>query len=137
MSGDLLKILRIAGEYAVCRLEGSGIPVLPLGGIFCLARTRDEVSLVCETRYAPSGANVEPGWALFRIDGSLDFSLCGVLLKITQPLAREEIPVFAFSTYDTDYFMVKCECADRAAVALCRSGFSYEWENVMIEEDES
>ena len=93
-------------------------------GFFFLSKTDEEISLVCETRYAPlNTAHREDGWKAFRIQGMLDFSLIGILSKITTILAENQIGIFAVSTYNTDYILVKGENFERAMSALCEAGY--------------
>ncbi|MBQ4157366.1 MAG: ACT domain-containing protein [Clostridia bacterium] len=94
-------------------------------GFFFLSKTDEEISLVCETRYAPSNAtHREDGWKAFRIQGTLDFSLIGILSKITTILAENQIGIFAVSTYNTDYILVKEENFKKAMDALGEAGYS-------------
>lgn len=91
---------------------------------FFLSKTDEEISLVCETRYAPSNAtHREDGWKAFRIQGTLDFSLIGILSKITTLLAENLIGVFAVSTYNTDYVLVKELDFAKALEALEKDGY--------------
>ena len=93
-------------------------------GFFFLSKTDEEISLVCETRYAPSNAtHREDGWKVFRIQGTLDFSLIGILSKITTLLAENQIGIFAVSTYNTDYILVKEENFERAMNMLGEAGY--------------
>lgn len=93
-------------------------------GFFFLSKTDEEISLVCETRYAPlNTTHREDGWKAFRIQGMLDFSLIGILSKITTLLAENQIGIFAVSTYNTDYILVKGENFERAMSALCEAGY--------------
>ena len=93
-------------------------------GFFFLSKTDEEISLVCETRYAPlNTTHREDGWKAFRIQGMLDFPLIGILSKITTLLAENQIGIFAVSTYNTDYILVKGENFERAMSALCEAGY--------------
>lgn len=93
-------------------------------GFFFLSKTDEEISLVCETRYAPSNAtHREDGWKGFRIQGTLDFSLIGILSKITTILAENQIGIFAVSTYNTDYILVKEENFKKAMDVLGEAGY--------------
>lgn len=90
-----------------------------------LSRTDEELSLVCPSEYAPENAlQREDGWRAFRIEGVLDFSLIGILSKIATVLAEEKIGIFAISTYNTDYILVKEENLSRALNALQKSGYT-------------
>ncbi|MBQ1535882.1 MAG: ACT domain-containing protein [Ruminococcus sp.] len=93
--------------------------------LFFISRTDEEISLVCPTKDVPLNTCArEDGWKAFRICGTLDFSLIGILSKITYILARHNIGVFAVSTYNTDYILVKKERFDEALSALNRSGYT-------------
>lgn len=93
--------------------------------LFFIAKTDEEISLVCETRYAPLNAtHRENGWKAFRIQGTLDFSLIGILSKITTILAENQIGIFAVSTYNTDYILIKEECYKKAMDVLGKAGYS-------------
>ena len=80
--------------------------------------------MVCKTEDAPEDAvEREDGWRAFRIAGVLDFSLVGILSKISGILAGEGIGIFAVSTYNTDYILVREEDFDRALNALEARGY--------------
>ena len=86
-------------------------------------KTDEELSLVCATDDVP--ANVirrDDGWKGFRIQGVLDFSLVGILSKIAALLAENSIPIFAISTYNTDYVLTKAERYGTALEVLKQAG---------------
>ncbi|MDR0627849.1 MAG: ACT domain-containing protein [Bifidobacteriaceae bacterium] len=88
-----------------------------------LAITEHEISLVCPTAAVPRTATTrEDGWSLMRLPGELDFRLVGLLAGLTTTLAEAQVPVFACSTFDTDYLLVKSVNLERAARALAESG---------------
>ena len=92
--------------------------------LFFLGRTDEEISLVCRTENTPENTLArEDGWRAFRIQGVLDFSLIGILSKISGILAENGIGIFAVSTYNTDYILVKGEDLDRAMDALEQAGY--------------
>lgn len=92
---------------------------------FFLGRTDEEISLVCETKDVPPAAAVrEDGWRGLRITGTLDFSLIGILSRLSGVLADNGIGLFAVSTYNTDYILVKAENFTRACAALADAGYS-------------
>ena len=96
-------------------------------GLYFIGRTEGELSLVCETASVPEGVLArEDGWRALRVAGTLDFSLTGILSGIAAPLAEAKIGLFAVSTYDTDYILVKEEDLDRAAQALRSAGYGVE-----------
>ena len=91
---------------------------------FFVGKTDDEISLVCATEDAPSNTvEREDGWKAFRIQGVLDFSLIGILSKISTILADNQIGIFAVSTYNTDYILVKEQNFERALAALAAAGY--------------
>ena len=92
---------------------------------FFVGKTDEETSLVCMTDRTPANTvEHEDGWRAFRIVGTLDFSLVGVLSKISGILADASIGIFAVSTYNTDYILVKDEDFERAMDALTAAGYS-------------
>ena len=92
-----------------------------------VAKTDEEISVVCRTEDVPANAiNEEDGYKAFRIVGELDFSLVGILAKISGVFAENSIPVFCISTYNTDYVLVKTEYFDRALNVLMNIGYTIE-----------
>jgi len=88
------------------------------------ARTEEELSLVCPTALAPSHTLArEDGWRGFRIRGVLDFSLIGILSRISGILAAAQVGIFAVSTYNTDYVFVRQTQWDAALSALQHEGY--------------
>ena len=108
----------------VCKLKD--IRSLDLARPFYfIGRTDEELSLVCETEHTPEDTLArEDGWRGFRIVGTLDFSLVGILAKLSGTLAEANIGLFAVSTYNTDYILVKSGDLDRAVDALARKGWA-------------
>ena len=92
---------------------------------YFIAKTDEELSLVCRTADAPACTTArEDGWRGFRIEGTLDFSLVGILSKLSGILAENQIGLFAVSTYNTDYILVKEENFERALEALAAEGYT-------------
>ncbi|MCD8349433.1 MAG: ACT domain-containing protein [Planctomycetaceae bacterium] len=110
-------------DLSVCRLrDGGGIDVS--SEFFFLARTPDEVSLVCLSDDVPFDAEkVESGWGMFRVEGELDFGLVGILSRLTAILAENGISVFAVSTFNTDYVLVKKPQLELARSSLIAAGY--------------
>lgn len=91
---------------------------------YFIGKTDEEISLVCKTIDTPSDTITrDDGWKGFRIQGILDFSLIGILSKISAILAENNIGIFAVSTYNTDYILVKKENFERAMDALKKNGY--------------
>lgn len=89
-----------------------------------IGKTEDELSLVCRETKVPASCIVsETGWRGFRVVGELDFSLVGILAKISGILAENKISIFAISTYNTDYILVKEEKLEEALGALSEHGY--------------
>lgn len=101
---------------------------LDLGrGFYFIGRTDEEISLVCLTEDVPDDTtDRDDGWKGFRIKGELDFSLIGILSKISSILADNKIGIFAVSTYNTDYILVKKDSFDRAIQVLSEAGYEVE-----------
>ena len=92
---------------------------------FFVGKTDEELSLVCKTEDTPQSAvERDDGWRGFRIQGVLDFSLIGILAKLSGILAEHKIGIFAVSTYNTDYILVKEENYGRALTVLASEGYT-------------
>lgn len=118
-------ILSILPEpMAICRLgKDAPIPDWALAGSFLsITRTLDELSIVCPQILVPDGVKKEDEWRCLKVEGSLDFSLTGVIASLTMPLAFEGISVFTVSTYDTDYLMVKQRNLKKTIAVLSGNG---------------
>jgi hypothetical protein len=117
--------LRLLDEsFAVCRMEPGREVAVPAAStsIWSLTRTAAELSLVCAAQLAPDSAVVENGWSALVVDGPLDFGLTGILASIASPLAEARISIFALSTYDTDYVLVRTDQAEAAVGTLEAAG---------------
>ena len=110
--------------FTVCQVPGVSQIDFTREFVF-LSKTDEELSLVCETAFVPANAIArEDGWRAFRVCGVLDFSLVGILAKISGLLADQGISIYAVSTYNTDYLFTKAEVFDRALDALSRAGYA-------------
>ncbi len=110
----------LSREYSVCRLPAGSTPPAPppTAELYGVTVTAEEVSVVCAAGDEPSEARVEGGWSALRVAGELDFSLVGILSSLTAPLAEAGVSVFALSTFDTDYLLVRTADLRRASKAL-------------------
>ncbi|MFY9906815.1 MAG: ACT domain-containing protein [Terriglobales bacterium] len=126
---------RVLGEaLAVCQLTpDSPIPAWASGSeFFCVARTRDELSIVCTEEVCSNDrqtsdrsqatTRVERGWIALKLEGPFPFSMTGVLASFLQPLAEAQIPIFAISTFRTDYVLIKHNNLKQAIDALAAAG---------------
>lgn len=116
-----LKILN--QDFSVCKV--TNYDGVNLESEFCfIGKTDEEKSLVCLTEEVPDQVlEREDGWRGFRIQGTLDFSLIGILTKISGILAENKIGIFAISTYNTDYVLMKQEHFSRGMEALEHQGY--------------
>ena len=119
-----MELKRIEHDLTVCKLHDiSGIDLSR--EFYFIGRTDEEISLVCKTEDVPAGVTArDDGWRAFRIQGVLDFSLIGILSKLSGILAQNDIGIFAVSTYNTDYILVKKENYERALDVLSKEGYT-------------
>jgi hypothetical protein len=92
------------------------------GEFFSVTRTPAELSAVCDVAALPPGVKAEAPWSMLAVRGPLDFNSTGVLAALATPLAAAGISLFAVSTYDTDYVLVRNDDLDRAVRALREVG---------------
>ena len=118
-----MKLKTLDQELSVCKVVS--ISDIDLNGkFFFIGKTDEEISLVCLTSDVPDNTTDRvDGWRTFRIEGVLDFSLIGILAKIASVLADNGISIFAVSTYNTDYVMVKKENFQKALEVLAVAGY--------------
>ena len=97
---------------------------------YFIGRTDEEISLVCKTEDTPAATTErDDGWRGFRIEGVLDFSLIGILSKLSGILAENKIGIFAVSTFNTDYILVRGENFERAMTVLADAGYTVKGDN--------
>jgi hypothetical protein len=119
-----LEVSTLQDRLAVCRLlPGDPVPKWAWSGALAsVTRTRDELSIVCAEDGVPEGVSCERGWRCLSVQGPIAFSEVGVLASLLTPLAEAGISVFAVSTYETDYLLVKQDALSRAQEALASWG---------------
>jgi hypothetical protein len=121
-----LKLSILPNEYTIHRFSPkSDIPALT-GNFISITRTDDELSIVCDVQLSLDSDVSEAGWVCIKVLGPLDFGLTGILAKIASVLAEAEISIFAISTYDTDYILVKNNTLLRSKKALEQVGYTFE-----------
>ena len=121
-----MKLKKLKCDLTVCKLETTTDIDLSKD-LYFIGKTDEEISLVCKTEDTPGNTtDRDDGWKGFRIEGVLDFSLIGILSKISSILAENKIGIFAVSTYNTDYILVKEENFERALEALSDAGYEIE-----------
>jgi hypothetical protein len=124
------RLIVLGQTFAICRLGSeTALPGWAAADeFFSLTRTPEELSLVCRQDAVPDGVRHEPGWRCLRVAGTIDLGTVGVLASLTGPLARAGVSVFALSTFDTDYLLLKNEDLARACETLHRAGHEIAWE---------
>jgi len=118
-----MKLKRIHRDFSVCQVEDYSL--VNLESEYCfIGKTDEERSLVCAESEVPSNViKREDGWKAICICGVLDFSLIGILSEIAAVLADKAISIFAVSTYNTDYILIKSEDYQRGLEALKSAGY--------------
>lgn len=115
-----LTLIILEERLAVCQLDKQAdLPDWALNSsFFCITRSDEELSVICYEKDVPPDIKVEKGWRTFKVSGPLDFSQTGIVASLANPLALSGIPIFALSTYNTDYLLVKEEHLDKAKGVL-------------------
>lgn len=115
----VLTLRLLPDTFAICRFApDAALPPWAMGGAFwSVTRTAEELSVVC-AEPVPDDGLAERGWRGLQVVGPLDFALTGILAGLTAPLAEAGISIFALSTYDTDYLLVKAERLEAAIAVL-------------------
>ena len=118
-----MRLQKLPYDLTVCKvLDFSDIDLT--AEFFFVSKTDEELSLVCLTKDVPQRTiERSDGWRGFRIEGTLDFSLIGILSKLSTILAENKIGIFAVSTFNTDYILVKNEAFERAMNVLATEGY--------------
>ena len=119
-----LELQKLSYRLTVCKVK-SVSDIDMDSEFFFIGKTDEEISLVCRTEDTPQETvERDDGWRGFRISGVLDFSLIGILSKLSGILAEKKIGIFAVSTYNTDYILVKEENYEKALLALEEEGYA-------------
>ena len=120
-----LTLTLLPENLAVCRLAPDDpFPDWAQGSnLVTFTRTPDELSIVCENNVVPENITAERDWRALKLQGPLDFSIVGILSALTAILAKAEISIFALSTYDTDYVLLKGINLTRGIETLQDAGY--------------
>ncbi|MDR6839830.1 ACT domain-containing protein [Pseudoxanthomonas sacheonensis] len=121
-----LTLKTVPGAFAVCRFPAATeVPHwFHPGGFASVSWSDEELSIVCDESQVPEEVQCERGWHCLMLQGPFAFELTGVLLKVLQPLAAAKIGIFAVSTFDTDYVLIKDHAFAQAKQALVESGLT-------------
>ncbi len=114
----------LEGEFVVCKVANAD--GIKFDSEYCFyARTPDEISLVCKRDDVPAQVeSADGGWRALRVAGTLDFSLVGIMSKLSTILADAGVSIFAVSTYNTDYILVRRQLLEKAKQALRDNGYT-------------
>ncbi|KAJ53035.1 hypothetical protein BD780_000409 [Clostridium tetanomorphum] len=125
MSEKILTIKLLKEKFGVCRLNKEDLipDWVKNGDFFSITKTLDELSFVCLESSIPNDIKSEKDWRILKIEGPLDFSLIGILSSISTILANKRISIFAISTYDTDYILIKNKDINTAVDALSKENY--------------
>ena len=117
-------------RLAICRLSpDEPAPECPAHAHFwSVTRTDEELSIVLPEDTVPDHWEADTGWRCLKVLGPLDLSLTGILASLAAPLAEVGVSIFAVSTYDTDYVLVKEGDLEKAERALSAAGHTVEWQ---------
>lgn len=120
-----LSMILLPGEYSLCRLSSKEhIPSWAFSSAFyTISKSADELSIIAESKFIPSGIKTETGWRILKIEQTLDLTLTGITAKFSTALAEAGVNLCVIATYDTDYIMVKQEKLAIAIAALQKAGF--------------
>jgi hypothetical protein len=124
-----LRLFVLPETLAICQLpKDARVPQWALAAsLYSITRTAEELSVVCPQTDVPEGIKKDEGWRCLKVEGPLDFSATGILASLTMPLAKEEISVFAVSTYNTDYLLVKAQHLEKAVQVLAQNGHQIQY----------
>ena len=119
-----MELKKLPYSLSVCKVQ-SVTDIDLRTEFYFIGRTDEEISLVCRTEDVPAAVtDRSDGWKGFRIQGTLDFGLIGILSRISSILADKKIGIFAVSTYNTDYILVREENFDRALTSLEKENYT-------------
>jgi uncharacterized protein len=116
-----MKLAILPDTFAICRLHPTAdIPQWALQNktLLSITYTADELSLVCPQSSVQGSVQYEGSWRAIKVQGPLDFSLTGILVALAAPLAAASIPIFALSTFDTDYLLIQEQHLTQAITVL-------------------
>src|SRR5512147_2541007 len=119
-----MNLIVLPDPLAICRLgPAEDVPEWAMIGEFVsITHTSDELSIVCADEHVPSDVKADREWRALKVEGPLDLALTGVLASLANPLAGAQINIFAVSTFDTDYLLVKEYNLARACDVLRQAG---------------
>ena len=136
MSEKILTMKLLNEKFGVCRFnKNEPIPDwVKNSDFYSITKTSDELSILCYQDSIPNNIKCEKDWRTLKVEGTLDFSLIGIISSISTILALKRISIFAVSTYDTDYILVKNKDIDNAILSLSNARYEViNQENMVLE----
>lgn len=126
MKNSKLKILE--GQFSIHRLSPDKVipPNIYESEFYSIVKTDDELSIVCDSSIELPAEESNTDWKCVKFIGPLNFSLTGVLSKISFILANSKISIYALSTYNTDYLLIEASNIIKAKQALITAGYTFE-----------
>ncbi len=123
-----LRLNVLKGQFSIHRFsEKSKVPSqVYQGAFFAIVKTDEELSIVCSSSIQVQAEKTKSGWSCFKVLGPLDFSLTGILAKISTTLSEAKISIFAISTFDTDYILIEASKVSLAKKTLSAAGYQIE-----------
>jgi uncharacterized protein len=124
MQSHTFHLRKIPDTFAICKLQhGDSIPPWAIdGNIWSVTKTPSELSIVCPQVNLPHGLRAERNWRALQVVGPLPFEMVGILASLVGTLADAQISVFALSTFETDFILVRAESLEAACKALLQAG---------------
>ena len=122
---EKLRIRLLQGTYAVCQIKDTEniLNCFDEKEFFSITKTEDEISVVMLQDKISNDVKAEKDWRILKVEDTLDFSLIGILAKISGILAKNSISIFVISTFNTDYILVKEEKIEKAMTVLSEEGY--------------
>lgn len=123
--GDMtIQLTRVPGEYAAHRLApDAAVPEAAWASPFVsVSRSSEELSIITDAGVHIDARSTVGPWLAYRVAGTIDFSVTGVMSVLTAPLADAGIGILGISTYDTDYILVHADAGEAAEITWRAAG---------------
>ncbi|MFC4323229.1 ACT domain-containing protein [Litchfieldia salsa] len=125
-----MKLKILDSTFSVVKFSpNETIPLWALrSDVFSITRTDEELSIVCPSESLSKYEvykDIENDWKCIKVEGILDFSLTGILSSLANTLAENKISIFAISTFNTDYLLIKSHSIEKAKAVLENEGHAF------------
>ena len=121
-----MKLQFLNSTFSVCRLgPDAAVPSWASGEFLAVVRTADELTVIAPSPVVPAGVTAEHDYGCFRVVGTIEFDVIGVISSISRVFAESTIPILTISTFDTDYFFVRRRDCDLARRLLMTAGYEF------------